>query len=82
MCHRLMKPSEMKVDHIPKIIAASCVLHNKCEIHGECFDYAWLEESQSVSQFHQPSHSATRSEECEAEAHQIREVLVQYLHAE
>ena len=28
---------------VPELVAACCVLHNICEIHGECFDDSWME---------------------------------------
>jgi hypothetical protein len=27
---------------LPKLVAACCVLHNVCEIHGETFDEDWM----------------------------------------
>ena len=32
----------MLVD-LPKLVAASCVLHNICEIHDERFDEDWMQ---------------------------------------
>ena len=46
----------MVVKNIPKVVAACCILHNICEVHGEEFDERWLEEAGSpFSVFHDPS---------------------------
>ena len=34
---RLMKRNDMRIEMIPTVIAAACVLHNICEVHGETF---------------------------------------------
>ena len=39
---RLMKRNHMHTNHIPHIIAAACILHNMCEVHGEQFNHALL----------------------------------------
>ena len=31
----------MLVKNVPIIVAAACVLHNICEIHGDAFDDSW-----------------------------------------
>ena len=35
---RLQKKIDMHIDNVPNVVAAFCVLHNICEIHGETFD--------------------------------------------
>ena len=35
---RLLKRNDMLVKNVPNIVAAACVLHNICEIHGDAFD--------------------------------------------
>ena len=32
----------MLIRDLPKLVAACCVLHNVCEIHGETFDEEWM----------------------------------------
>ena len=32
---RLMKKNEMRIVNVPTVIAACCVLHNVCQIHGD-----------------------------------------------
>ena len=39
---RRLKKRNMSV-HIPNVVAAACILHNMCEIHGEQFNDAWLQ---------------------------------------
>ena len=39
----LLKRLDVDVSDAPKLIAACCVLHNICEIHGEAFNEEWLE---------------------------------------
>ena len=40
---RLAKKIDMLIDNVPHIIAACCVLHNLCEIHGDTFNEEWLQ---------------------------------------
>ena len=35
----------MQTNNIPHMIAATCVLHNVCEVHHEHFNDAWLQNS-------------------------------------
>lgn len=47
----------------PQVVAACCVLHNICEIHGDNFDEQWMEggEAENVesqSQGAQPEETA------------------------
>jgi len=39
---RLIKRNDMVVRKVPNVIAAACVLHNMCEIHGNTFDESWI----------------------------------------
>ena len=49
---RLLKRKDMHTNHIPHIIAAACIIHNMCEVHGERFNDAWLQDvTQSGSNF-------------------------------
>jgi len=41
---RLLKASEMRPENISKVIAACCVLHNICEIHGSDINEEWLQD--------------------------------------
>ena len=53
---RLLKKNEMHINNIPTVIAACCVLHNMCEIHGETFNDSWLQGDVDTSQ--QPATTA------------------------
>ena len=39
-----MKRNDMHVHQIPTFVAAACVLHNMCEVHGEKFNDSWLQD--------------------------------------
>jgi len=39
---RLIKWNDMVFRKVPNVIAAACVLHNMCEIHGDTFDESWI----------------------------------------
>jgi len=67
---RLSKCNDMLVKNIPNVIAAACVLHNMCEIHGETFDEYWANSTSDDypdPHIHSSTHSGSTS---------IREVLV------
>ena len=64
----------MLVKNVPNVIAAACVLHNMCEIHGETFDESWANStSDDLSQPDPRVHSSTHSGSTS-----IREALVQH----
>lgn len=75
---RLMKQNDMVVHNVPKVIAACCILHNVCEVHGEVFDEEWLEEAQ-CSVLHNPA-TIVQEETDDADAQDIRNALMEYLH--
>ena len=75
---RLMKRNDMHVCHIPNVIAAACILHNMCEIHGEAFNDAWLQDvMRNGDNFPQLPTSASRPGSSERPK-QIRDALVYY----
>ena len=39
----LLKQLDVCTCDVPELIAACCVLHNICEIHGDTFDDQWME---------------------------------------
>ena len=39
-----MKRNDMHVRHKPTVVAATCVLHNVCEVHGEKFKNSWVQD--------------------------------------
>ena len=40
----LLKRNDTSVHDLPKLVAACCVLHNICEVHGESFCEEWLDD--------------------------------------
>ena len=40
----LSKRNDTDISDLPNLIAACCVLHNLCEIHGERFNEEWLQD--------------------------------------
>ena len=51
----------MHTNHISNIIAAACILYNMCEVHGERFNNAWLQDvAKSGSNFSTPPSTACR----------------------
>ena len=61
----LLKRLDVDVCDAPEIVAACCVLHNVCEIHGDAFDEQWMEgverdfeESSSATAHAQPTESS------------------------
>ena len=52
---------DMIVENVPTVIAACCILHNICEIHGEIYNDSWLQVH--AHEYEQPptQHYLTRS---------------------
>ena len=73
---RLAKQNDMEVKRVPYVVAACCVLHNICEIHGEEFDENWLLEVREVD-INVPVADETDSQEVIDE--DIREILMDYI---
>ena len=72
---RLMKKNDMNVKNIHHVIAACCVLHNLCEIHGEFFDDNWISGDENERQ--QPAVQAPAGAHATiAEPLAIRDTLV------
>ena len=63
----------MLVDDLPKLIAASCVLHNICESCDESFDEDWM---QDVNDHHSVSSPSVSS--VVESGKNIREALMTY----
>lgn len=38
----LLKRLDVSVRDVPELVAACCVLHNMCEVHGDTFNEEWL----------------------------------------
>ena len=39
----LLKRLDVSTSAVPELVAACCVLHNICEIHGDTFNEDWME---------------------------------------
>ena len=65
----------MLVENVPNIVAACCVLHNICEIHGDTFNEEWM---QAVDEDHASNEQATPT--CNTsntpDGHKVREALI------
>ena len=72
---RVLKRNDMNTDNIPHVIAATCVLHNICEVHHEHFNDAWLHVSEG--EYDQPPTATTRDTSA-GSPHIIRNALVSY----
>ena len=76
---RLMKKNDMRIEHIPNVIAVCCILHNMCELHGESFNETWL--LQDEVDYPQPTSSpSTPSFSTQAPQH-IGNAFAQYLYS-
>ena len=73
---RLMKRNDMQIHHIPNVIAAACILHNMCELHGERFNDSWLQAVQADDSIDPPP-SVCRDGRNERPK-QVRDALVHY----
>ena len=72
---RLMKRNDMHTNHI---IAAAYILHNMCEVHGERFHDAWLQDvARSGSNFSTPPSTVCR-DGCNDRPKQVRDAIVHY----
>ena len=71
---RLSKEIEMDVKNVPHVIAACCVLHNTCEIHGDSFNEEWLQE---IDLMDQPD-SAMNAQFPSRAANDLRTTLMNY----
>ena len=40
----------MDLENVPHVIAACCILHKVCEIHGDSFNEEWLQEVDLMDQ--------------------------------
>ena len=71
---RLMKQNDMEVEHVPQVVAACCILHNICEMHGNHFVDNWKENCTTLDQ---TSSSAT-SPIVSPQSKDIKDTFVQY----
>ena len=71
----VMRRNDIHTDNIPHVIAATCVLHNICEVHHEHFNDTWLEHNEGA--YDQPATVTTRDTSV-GSPHTIRNVLLSY----
>ena len=39
---RLAKCNDMNIENVTCVIAACCILHNMCEVHGDSLNELWM----------------------------------------
>ena len=59
----LLKRLDVAIEDVPELVAACCVLHNLCEIHGDQFDEEWLHGTGDNSLESVPSSSTSTATE-------------------
>ena len=67
----------MHIENVQHVIAACCVLHNICEIHGDSIDDDWMEGTDSDLQ--QPDSRHSPSDISTDRPAGIRDALVRHL---
>ena len=68
----LLKRNDILTCDVPKLVAACCVLHNMCEIHGETFDEDWMPDDDSAST------TGTASASLDNSGQDVRQALMTY----
>ena len=71
---RLLKRNDMSLSNIPTVVAACCILHNVCEVHGERFNDQWLE---PLSELPQPPTASHHDDSTDAPK-EIRNTLIHH----
>ena len=74
-----MKTNEMRLVNVPTVIAACCVLHNVCEVHGKSLNERWIEDSGDDNrELPQPPRVTSRDDSATEKANDIRSALITY----
>lgn len=74
----MMKRNEMKMENIPTIITACCILHNFCETHGNAFRDSWLD-STINTEYQQPTSSPMGGfSSTSSTSNEVRNTLMEY----
>lgn len=73
----LMKRNDMRMDGVPCVISACCILHNLCEIHGESFHDSWM---QHQSEEEQPQSSPRQATAARDAPQNVRNALMRHLY--
>ena len=69
----LLKRNDVLIRDVPKLVAACCVLHNICEIHGESFDEDWMKD---VADLTSASSNSTASASLDSSGRDVRQALM------
>lgn len=76
---RFSKRVDMVVQSVTYLAAASCIIHNICELRRDDFFQEWLEVCNNIGQPESIPHpSAAVNEQQEADASNVRDTLAQY----
>lgn len=71
----LLKRNDVLIRDVPKLVAACCVLHNVCEIHGETFDEDWMSD---ITDNNSVNTVSTTSTSLESSGRDVRQALMAY----
>ena len=71
----LLKRNDILIHDLPKLVAACCVLHNVCEIHGETFDEDWMND---IAVHTSASATNTASTSLDNNGRDVRQALMTY----
>ncbi|XP_077052889.1 uncharacterized protein LOC143748483 [Siphateles boraxobius] len=72
----LLKRNDCRMDVVPTMIEACCVLHNVCELHGDAFDARW-EEAVRSEESPQPADEVSPASD-DPDAQEVRELFCEY----
>ena len=75
---RLNKQNDMFVSNVPNVVAACCVLHNVCEIHGDTFNDEWLQDVEAEDIVDGSQHPNTSTITGSEDSNEIRDALIHY----
>ena len=76
----LLKRNDTSIQFLPNYVAACCVLHNICEIHGDDFNNDWMFTQEDES-YNQTGHTSVPHGSTTAIASRIREALTDHFSA-
>ena len=74
---RLIKQNDLVVRNVPNIIAACCVLHSICEIHGDTFNEEWLKDIENEDST-EGAQQSTATTACSEDGNDTRNGLMHY----
>ena len=71
----MLKRNDVLIHDVPKLVAACCVLHNVCEIHGETFDEDWMSD---ITDNNSVNTASTASTLLKSSGRDVRQALMAY----